>query len=400
MDRFKKATSFINHLPEVQNTLSFPPSVIISDCILRDGEQMAGLAFSLEDKVEIAKALNELGVDEIESGMPSVSEDDAEAVKRIVSLGLDSKVTALCRAIKSDIDTAYQAGVWGVSISLPIGDLQRKHKLKWPDERYLDTCLSLTNYAKEKGLYVILSPYDTTRVDLDFLAKVLTTLKSEGTVDRMRVVDTVGAAHPEAMRYLIRHIKNIYDVELEVHCHNDFGLGTANTVAAMSAGAEVASVTMNGIGERSGNTALEEVVTALDVLYGVKTNIDLSKLQEISRRIERITGVSLQAHKPVVGKNSFRHESGMVVAGLIEEPFVAEAIRPELVGQTREIVVGKGSGVVSLLHKLKELKVDETAVDGQVLLKKVKDLAIRQKRALTNEELLNLYQDVQLSQKS
>ncbi|WP_099355226.1 homocitrate synthase/isopropylmalate synthase family protein [Fredinandcohnia onubensis] len=397
MEHLLKAISPINHLKEVEKSFLFPKEVIISDCILRDGEQMAGLAFSLDDKVRIAKLLDELGVNEIESGMPAVSEDDAEAVKRIASSSLDARVTALARATKTDIDKVRNLGAWGVSISLPIGDLQRKHKLKWSDEKYIDICLSLTSYAKEQGLYVILSPYDTTRVDLNFYERFLKALKSEGTVDRIRIVDTVGSAHPESLRYLTRYIKNIYDVELEVHCHDDFGLGTANTIAALSSGAEVASVTMNGIGERSGNTALEEVVTALDVLYGVNTKVNLSKLKEVSEKIESITGISLQPHKAVVGKNSFRHESGMIVAGIIEEPFVAEAIRPERVGQKREIVVGKGSGIVSLLHKLKELQVDETAVNGTVLLNKVKNFAIEKRRALTNEELLDLYHEVQLS---
>lgn len=392
----QKSISLYNNLAEANANISFPKSITISDCILRDGEQMAGLAFNIEDKINIATALDNLGVDEIESGMPASSDEDKEAVKRIVSKNYHSKITVISRATKSDIDIAYNAGVWGVSISLPFGDLQRKHKIKWTDEELIEKCISITSYAKEKGLYVILSPYDTTRVGQSFLKTLLESMKTEGTIDRMRLVDTVGAAHPEGMRALTNYVKSIYDVELEIHCHDDFGLGTANTLSALSSGAEVASVTMNGVGERSGNTALEEVVTSLEILYGVKTNIKMEKLKETSEIIESITGVELQKHKAVVGYNSFRHESGMVVAGLLKEPFVAEAIRPEIVGQKREIVVGKGSGKASLIGKLNELELSEKNIDLDTLLEKIKSFAVNNRRALTKEELFDLYNAIKV----
>jgi isopropylmalate/homocitrate/citramalate synthase len=392
----ERAISPINRI--VEEEYSFRKPVIISDCTLRDGEQQAGLVFSQEDKVMIAKALDELGIDEIESGMPAVSNEDLLAVKKIVDSNLNAKISALCRATKKDIDIAYEAGVWGASISLPIGDLQRKHKLKWSNDKYIDTCLSITDYARGKGMHVILSPYDTTRVELSFLDKLLDKLNQEGTVDRIRIVDTVGAIHPKGMHYLVQRVKQLCNFEIEVHCHDDFGLATANTIAALGAGADVASVTMNGIGERSGNTALEEVVTALEILYSAETNIDLHKLRQISKKIEKVSGIALQGHKPVVGDNSFRHESGMVVAGLLEEPFTAEAIRPEVVGQEREIVIGKGSGEKSLVHKLQVLDLDYKAVNLAMLLSRVKERSIREKRSLTDKDITELYQDCSLKE--
>ena len=391
MDKTQRAISPIND--RLKEAYSFRKPVIISDCTLRDGEQQAGLVFTTADKLAIAKALDKLGVDEIESGMPAVSDEDLQAVKQIVNADLNAKITALSRATKEDIDIAYESGVWGVSISLPVGDLQRKHKLKWTEEKYIDTCLSITEYARKKGMHVILSPYDTFRVNLDFFEELLRRLEKEGTVDRIRLVDTVGAAHPESVRYLVNRINQSFNFEIEAHCHDDFGLATANTVAALGAGADVASVTMNGIGERSGNTALEEVVAALEILYDAETNIDLQKLRETSKQIEKISGVRLQSHKPVVGDNSYRHESGMVVAGLLEEPFTAEAIRPGVVGQSREIVIGKGSGEKAIVHKLQQLGLDINGVNISTLLNMIKEYSIQKKRALMDEEIKTLYQN-------
>src|SRR5699024_5814152 len=299
----KKLISNFNNFNKLEKTFSFPDKIKISECILRDGEQMAGLAFNSEDKLEMAKILDWIGVDEIESGTPASSEEDRKAIKKIVSENLNAKIVVLVRLMEKDIDLAHDLGVGGVCLSVPFEDIQRKYKSKWSDEELVSQCLKIAEYAKKKGLFVTISTYDNTRVSPDFLHYFLNKIKMEKTIDRMRVVDTVGAIHPEGMKQLIKYIKSIHNIEIEVHCHNDFGLGTANTIAALSAGAEIASVTVNGVGERSGNTALEEVVASLDFLYDVKTNIDLSKLKEASKKIEDITGVELQRHKAIVGSN-------------------------------------------------------------------------------------------------
>ncbi|WP_209121247.1 hypothetical protein [Alkalihalobacillus sp. BA299] len=386
--------SKINFIDEIAKQFSFSNNIIISDCTLRDGEQQAGVVFTKQDKIEIAKMLDELGVHEIESGMPAVSMEDREAIETISSLGLKAKLTALSRAKKEDIDIVAETGVWGISISLPIGDLQREHKLKMTKEEYIKTCLTMTEYAKKKGLFVILSPYDTTRVEQSFLEEFLNRITDEQTVDRIRLVDTVGSAHPLTIKYIVKKMKGIIgELPIEVHTHNDFGLATANTLAALEAGAEIASVTLNGIGERSGNCSLEEVVVALKVLYGIDIGIQLDKLKEVSKRLELISNIQLQPHKAVVGENSFQHESGMIVAGLLKNSFTAEPYVPELVGQKRNIVIGKKTGFQSLAKKLEEMNVNIPVEQIENLLPELKSLAISKKRALTDHEIRIFFQD-------
>jgi len=381
-----------NQIDDVKKYIKISPKLSIVDCTLRDGEQQAGIVFTKEDKVNIAKKLDELGIPEIEVGMPAVSEEDQKATKEIVNANLNARIIALSRPIKEDIDLLSDCGVWGATISLPIGDLQRKYKLNWTDEKYIDTTLKITKYAKEKGLYVNLSPYDTTRTNFEFMKKVFTLVAKEGTVDRIRLVDTVGAAMPLAIKYLVREMKKIVkNIPIEIHCHDDFGLATACTLAGAEEGAEFLSTTINGIGERSGNAATEEVLVALKILYGIDIGVKLEKLVEVSRLVENLSGIKLHQHKSIVGKNSFAHESGMVVAGVLKMPFVGEAYNPEIVGQKRKILIGKKSGTQSINAKLKELNIN---IDSREILKNilndVKTYAILKKRALTNNELITI----------
>ena len=381
-----------NTIPEVTEKFHFNPNLTLCDCTLRDGEQQAGVVFTKEDKVAIAALLDEMRIPEIEAGMPCNSQEDAEAIREIVKQTKNSRITACVRGLEKDFDLAADLGVWGVTISLPIGDLQRKYKLKWDDDTYIANMRRLTEYAKNKGLYVNLSPYDTTRANPAFLDRVMEECVACGTVDRVRLVDTVGSANPEAIGYITRRIKSILGdrVWLEVHCHDDFGLGVASTLAGAINGAEVLSTTINGLGERSGNTATEEVLVALKLLYGRDLGVDLTRCVEISRLVEKLANAPLQNHKPVVGRHSFSHESGMVVAGVLEEPFVAEAYKPELVGATREILIGKKSGAKSIEAKLaaKGIVLPEEAV--RALLTQVKEKALEVKRSLTDDEFMEL----------
>lgn len=381
-----------NQKEEVVKDISFNKNLTLCDCTLRDGEQQAGVVFTKEDKVAIAKLLDEMHIPEIEAGMPCNSQEDADAIAEITKCCTNSRITACVRGLEKDFDLAADIGVWGVTISLPIGTLQRKYKLKWDDETYIANMYRLTEYAKKKGLYVNLSPYDTMRADPDFMDRVMQEVVKCGTIDRVRLVDTVGAAKPEAVRYVSHHIKEILGdkVWLEVHCHNDFGLAVACTLAGAEGGAEVVSTTINGLGERSGNTSTEETLMALKLLYGQDLGVDLTKLVEVSRLVEKLSNTPLQKHKPVVGRHSFSHESGMVVAGVLEEPFVAEAYAPELVGATREILIGKKSGAKSIEAKLEQMgiKVPEEAVRD--LLNDVKVMAIQEKRSLRDDEFQEL----------
>ena len=366
--------------------LNFASEVRIADCTLRDGEQQAGIVLTAEDKVEIARALDRLGVYEIEAGMPTSSKEDRTAVEAIAGAGLYAKVSALARARRDDIDEVAACRAWGVRLSLPISNIQRLNKLHLDDAQYLKLALEMTAYAKERGLVCIFSPYDTTRCDLAFLKQVLGELGRQGTVDRVRLVDTTGCATPHVVRYLVAEMKQAADIPIEVHCHNDFGLAVANTIAGAEAGAEYLSVTVNGVGERAGNASLEETVLALKLLYGVEVGIHTEQLYQISQLVEERTGITLQAHKAVVGRGAFAHESGMVVAGLLKEPFTAECYIPELVGQKRRVVLGKKSGAASVEAKLRELGLDATNEQVHRMLDAVKLEAIRTKHPLDDRQ--------------
>ena len=267
-----------------RDRLSSSRRILLSDCTLRDGEQQAGVAFDCAGKVRIARALDDLGIYEIEAGTPASSEEDREAIAEMCQLGLRAKISVLCRAMAADIDQAMAMGVWGVRVSFPISPIERKHKLKGiTDDEYLTRALAITEYARRQGAYVVFSPYDTTRAELPFLKRLVAELERAGTVDRLRVVDTTGCALPEAIDYLIGQIREAAPtLPLEIHCHNDFGLACANTLAGLLAGADYASTTINGLGERCGNAATEEVALALEALYGVGHR---AGLDEVDRRL-------------------------------------------------------------------------------------------------------------------
>lgn len=362
----------------------------IADCTLRDGEQQAGVVFSVAQKVEIAQALAALGVHDLELGTPAVSPDDAEAIRRVVELDLGVQTSALGRGTEADVDLVRSCSVDAVRLSMPISDRQRDAKFKSDAGQYVAKALAISHYAKSVGLQVIFSPYDTTRCDLSLLETLLEAFRDEGCVDRVRLVDTTGAATPEAVRFLVQFMHEASDgIPVEVHCHDDFGLATANTIAGAIAGADYLSTTINGIGERSGNAPLEEVVAALALLYEIDTGLDLARLTELSRTVEVYSGVYLQAHKPVVGRNSFSHESGLVVSGLLRDPFTAESYSPALVGQVRQIVLGKKSGRASVEAKLHELYAGSPVPDLDVgdLVHAIKDRAVELGRSLKDDEV-------------
>ena len=386
------ALSAFNDYPEVNQGVSFNDHLTLSDCTLRDGEQQAGVVFTKEDKIAIAEYMDAMHIPEIEAGMPCNSKEDAEAIREISKRCRNSRITCVIRGMDQDIDLASDIGAYGVTFSLPIGKLQREYKLKWDDERYITTMCHLAEYAKSKGLYVCLSPYDTTRAEPEWLDRVMAEAVKCGNIDRIRLVDTVGAGRPETIKYLARRMKNILGekVWLEVHCHNDFGLAVACSLAGAMGGADVISTTINGLGERAGNASTEEVLMALRLLYGIDLGVDLTKLVGISELVEKLSNAPIQKHKAVVGKHAFSHESGMVVAGVLEQPFVAEAYAPELVGAHREILIGKKSGAKSIQAKLQQRGLSVSDSDARQLTEDVKNKALKVKRSLTDDEFFAL----------
>ena len=365
--------------------------VHLVDCTLRDGEQQPGIVFSKQDKVEIARALDRLGVSEIEAGMPAVSTEDFEAISEISALGLNAKISALARSKKEDIDLVKQSGAWGLRISLPAGALQRRFKLKKSDDEVFSMALKAAELARASGLHVIFSPYDTARCDLPFLVRLLEGLSREKLIDRIRIVDTVGSALPSTVRFLVKIMQNATDdLPIEIHCHNDFGLALASTIEGVLSGCTYISCTMNGLGPHSGNVALEEAALVMETLFHISTGINLSYMMTAAKLVEKLSGIQIASNKAVIGPNAFSNEAGLTVAGILQNPFTGHAYPPEMVGQKLRILLGKKSGLPSIQYALKSQGLDLPEDEARLLLQDVKALAIVKKRTLTDAEFLAL----------
>ncbi len=369
-----------------------PKRVKILDTTLRDGEQTPNVALSLDDKLKIAQALDELGVDIIEAGFPINSEGEAEAVKKIAGAGLRSEICALCRANKVDIDAAIAGDVDSVHIFLATSEVHLEKKLKISKEEAVRKAVEAVQYAKEHGLIAEFSCEDATRTSLEFLDEVHSSIESAG-VDRIDIPDTVGVMTPAAMMQFVSEIRKKTKVPLAVHCHDDFGLSVANSLAGVRGGAGEVHVTMNGLGERAGNAALEEVVMALQAFYGISTSVNTRKLAFVSRLVSQLTGVQVQPNKAIVGENAFSHEAGIHVHGILSESSTYEPMRPEIVGKERSIVMGKHSGAHAVESRLKEYGLSLEKEQLKELVKKVKKYAESGKR-LDDAELFALAYDI------
>ena len=383
-----------NFVKEIEDKLIKPKEVIIHDSTLRDGEQAPGLSFNKNQKIEVAKMLNDIGVQYIEAGFPAISKEEANTISEIAKLDLNAKITCLTRATKEDVDRAVDCGVWGAIIEVPVGYPRLKYQFEWKEEEVINKTMEILDYAKSKGLNVILFLIDATRARGDFLKKLLVMADETKNIDKVSVVDTLGCANPEAINYMVKNIKKWVSVPLEVHVHNDFGLGTINTIAGLMAGAESFSCTVNGIGQRGGNASLEEIVLALKLLYGVETNIDITKLKELSLFIQELSNIKVPPYKPVVGSNLFDWEAGIPTAALRKLPLTVEPYTPKLLGEEHNILLGKKSGKANILYKLEEnnLDYDKKLIDK--LLAKSKEIATNNNKPLTNNEFLGIYKQL------
>ncbi len=368
-----------------------PESVKILDTTLRDGEQTPNVALSIDDKLKIAQALDELGVDIIEAGFPVNSEGEAEAVKKIAAAGLKSEICGLCRAGKPDIDAALACDVDSIHIFLATSKVHLEKKLKISREEAVEKAVTAVQYGKEHGLIVEFSCEDGTRTDLGFLNTVHKAIEEAG-VDRIDIPDTVGVMTPQAMMQFVTEIKKTTKVPLAVHCHDDFGLSVANSLAGILGGAEEVHCTINGLGERAGNAALEEVVMGLQAFYGIKTRINTRKMAFVSRLVSQLTGIAVQPNKAIVGENAFSHEAGIHVHGVLSESSTYEPMRPEIVGKERVFVVGKHSGVHAVQNKLKEYGLDLTGDQLKEVVARIKKYAESGKK-LDDAELLAVAYD-------
>jgi len=386
--------------PEVRKTYQLPPRVQLHDATLRDGEQTPGVVFSVADKVAIAEKLAEVGVDRIEAGMPAVSDQDFQAIKEITKLNLPSKIFTFARAMRADIDKSLECGAHGVVVEVPIGYPKLQWQFKWTWEDVLRKSVDVVNYAKERGLYVLYFPYDTTRAREEDLTNLLTRMMQDAPPDSVGIVDTMGCVLPEAMKYMVRLVKKLTGLPVEAHTHNDFGLGVATELAAVEAGAEVIHCCSNGLGERTGNAALEELITCLHVLYGYETHYKLDKLPELGELVSRLSGLPIAVNKPILGSRNFTRESGIGVDLVIKEPLAMFGTHPALTGRAGDIVLGKKSGKASITYTLEQmgLTADDEAVAE--MLKLVKDKSIAKRGLVTNEEFREIADKVLSSVKN
>lgn len=363
----------------------------IFDTTLRDGEQAPGIALSGDDKVRIAEALDAYGVDYIEAGFAVSSDIERQTIRRIEDLGLRAQVLSLARSVRKDIDAVIDTGVDCVHTFIGTSPLHRDYKLKMTKEQIVERAVDTVEYAREHGLQVQFSCEDATRTELDYMIEVYRAVVDAGAC-AINVPDTVGVIVPQGMRYLIGELAKDIRVPISVHCHNDLGLAVANTMAAVEAGATIAQCTVNGIGERTGNAALEEVAVNLFANYDVRT-VDLSRIGPTSKLVERLTGFPVAFNKAIVGRNAFAHESGIHVHGVMSNAFTYEPLRPELVGVTRHIVIGKHSGEHSVRGRLDQLGIRLPEELMPELMSAIKEAAIGEKE-IDDAELMALVDHV------
>ncbi len=351
MESLEKAGLAVNYNKQKETkSKNLPPKVFIWDETLRDGEQTPGVALTLDEKIEIAKMLDEIGTAIVAVGFPAVSDREKEIVATIAEEGLNRAVVAApARAIISDIDACIEADVQEIPIFIATSDFRLKYQLQMTREEMLERLTSCVEYGKDHGVIIDYIAEDSTRSDMDFLAEAYKTAIDAG-ADKICVADTVGFVRPEVMKHIMREVKSRlwksskYKVPIAVHCHNDFGLAAANTLAAIEEGASYPHVCVNGYGERAGNAAFEEIVMALEELYGIDTGIDTEKLYKLSTLVERHFVIPLPLHKAISGGNAFRHSSGIHSHGQLTHSMTYEPISPHSVGRRREFHLGKFVG--------------------------------------------------------
>ncbi len=380
-----------NEKPEVRKQSWPGQKVTIHDATLRDGEQTPGVVFSEDDKLRIAEGLVSIGVTRIEAGMPAVSEQDRRAIARVAKAFPQADIFAFARATRGDIDMASDCGAKGVVIEVPIGYPKLKYQFNWTWEKVFEKSADCINYAKEKGLHATYFPYDATRANEDDIEHLFAALMRDAAPSSIGLVDTMGCAMPQTIQYMVRWYKHLTGgLPVEVHTHNDFGMAVATELAGVAAGADVVHSCVNGLGERTGNAALEELILSMNILMGMDTPYRMEHMLELCELVEKLSGIPAAGNKPFVGKRNYTRESGIGVDLVMKEPLAMFATDPRYFHRTADVALGKKSGKASIHYYLEQM--GRTATDEQVadLLAQVKAKGVEEKRLVTLEEFTKM----------
>ena len=388
-----------NYLEEVTKDFKPPKKVKIHDVTLRDGEQQAGITFTKDDKIRIAEKLAETGVHRIEAGMPAVSPPDEAAIREIVKRNLGPEIFCFCRCMVDDVKRAKDCGVKGIVMEIPSSPQLIEDAYKWPLEKAIDLSIKATSAAKEMGLYTVFFTIDGTRTDMNFLLDLVDRVSKEGHMDAFTLVDTFGVLSPQGASYFTRKVKERVSKPVEIHFHSDFGLGVANTIMAVLAGAEVIHSTVTGIGERAGNAAMEETVLALLTLYGIDVGIHYNKLNELSQLVQKLSGTKVPSSRPFVGKGAYDIESGIVTGWyrnvFKKSPTTVYPVNPKFVGHKKpKILLGKKSGLDNVAIWSQKLGVTLSDEESMNVLQRVKLKAHDLKRPLNEKEFKKIVVEV------
>lgn len=393
-------TSPWNFIDEVKSHYHFQKNIELHDISLRDGEQQAGLIFSKDEKILLAEKLAEIGIHRIEAGMPAVSKSDEDAIRQIVKMKLGPKIFAFCRCVKDDVKRAADLGVDGIVIEIPSSDHMIQKAYRWELEKAINLSIEATSYAKEKGLYTVFFPIDMSRADMVWALNLINRVSKEGHMDALALVDTFGGLNMHAIPYMIEKVKETISKPIEIHFHDDFGLASANTLMALSCGADVAHTTVSAIGERAGNCSYEEVALSLLTMYGFDIGLKFDKMYDLSKLVRRISGMPIRPNQGIVGDDIFSIESGIITGWYNNvkdtDPLELTPYLPSLTGHSKStIVLGKGSGLPSIEHYLGMLgyEIPKTE-DMMLILSKVKDSALKSHGLLSAQQFTDIANEV------